>query len=177
MGTSRRVFTLTEMLVVVLCIGVLCALLFPAIYKAKRRAKVAACSGNLSQMWKMMNIYRSSGGRRRSMPLVTGTAFWRSLENTVPPLVDTTSLEVFLCPVKGNGIIGDCEYWGPGRSVNLMVPLDPVGGDAMGERPNHGKDGCNLVRKSSDVITISAAEWANLDQAIGEGNVMTRPIP
>ena len=103
---KNRGFTLAEMLVVILCIGMLCALLIPAIHKAIRRSGIAACSGNLSQMWKMVNIYRSHFGcPMKSMPTGTGGAFWRSLEHTSPPLLDATSIETFLCPVKGAGML------------------------------------------------------------------------
>ena len=175
---NRKGFTLIELLVVIVIIGILIALLLPAIAKAIRRAKVASCSNNLSQMWKMMNIYRSQfGGRMKSMPIVLGGAFWQTLENTVPPLIDVTSSETFLCPVKGDGMIGDLEYWGPGKRISLLNDMEPVGCDVMGSTPNHREEGCNMLRKSSDVMEISQQDWANLDQAIGGGNVMTRPIP
>ena len=178
----RAGFTLMELLVLVIGIGLVAALIIPAIHRAQQRAMVASCSGNLSQMWKLMNIYRSqfgcSGGK--SMPIATGSAFWRILENKTPPLIDEVSACVFLCPVRGGGAIGDLHYWGPGKRVARLNDMEPVGCDAMGERPNHGNMGCNMLRKSSDVLEISKEDWDNLDQGypgFSNGPVMTRPIP
>ena len=179
MNVRSRGFTLLEILVVVVVIGILIAVLLSSISgPGHRRAKVVSCSNNLSQMWKMADIYRVQfGGPERAMPEAVGGAFWRALENTVPPLIDTTSVETFLCPVKGDGMIGDLEYWGPGKQVSLLNDMEPVGCDIMGATPNHREEGCNLLRKSSDVLEISRQDWANLDQAIGGGAAMTRPIP
>ena len=178
MSVRRRGITLLEILVVIVVIGILIALLLPSINGTHRIHGITSCSNNLSQMWKMMNIYRSQfGGRKKSMPTAVGRAFWRSLEKTVPPLIDVTSSEVFLCPVKGDGMIGDLEYWGPGKPISLLGDMEPVGCDAMGATPNHQEEGCNLLRKSGDVIEASMQDWANLDQIQGAGGVMTRPIP
>ena len=175
---NRKGFTLIELLVVIVIIGILIALLLPAIAKAIRRAKVASCSNNLSQLWKMMNIYRSQfGGRMKSMPTATGGAFWQTMETTVPPLIDVTSAEIFLCPVKGDGTVGQLEYYGPGMKVSRLKDMEPVGCDNMGGEPNHGEAGCNLLRKSSDVMELSITDWENLDSALGGGAEMTVPVP
>src|SRR5687768_10735933 len=52
-----------------LLIGVLSALLLPAITKATQRAQATACGNNLRQLWAMQNTYMSQfGGRLKSMP-------------------------------------------------------------------------------------------------------------
>jgi len=50
-------FTLTELLVVIVIIGVLAALLLPALNRAKASAKSAVCKGNFQQIGIALNLY------------------------------------------------------------------------------------------------------------------------
>ena len=140
------------------------ALLVPTIHLSRKRSRIAACSDNLRGMWEMMRIYQSQfGGGERKMPTKVGRAFWLAVEDVKPPMTDWIDYKNFSCPVKEGGIIGDLDYWGPGRPVSELGDMEPVGCDAMGEAPNHGGDGCNLLRKSGDVIEISVLEcWIML---------------
>jgi hypothetical protein len=143
----------------VFVIGVLAALLLPAIARATRQANVTMCANNLSQLWKMQQVYMTQfGGRMKSMPVETGSQFWLYLERTAPPIVDPTEHEIFHCPLRSDH--GECDYLGPAYSVNRLGDGDPVGADKPG---NHGpRAGGNFLRKSGDVIELEPRDFENV---------------
>lgn len=134
-------------------VGILAALLLPAIARATRNAKATSCVNNLAQLWKMEHNYMVMfGGETKSMPSETGGQFWLKLTTTTPPLVDS-SMNFFECPLSPNlRSAGTTDYRGPADNVNEYSDGDPVGADKEG---NHGPgEGGNVLRKSGDVLTV-----------------------
>jgi prepilin-type N-terminal cleavage/methylation domain-containing protein/prepilin-type processing-associated H-X9-DG protein len=74
--THQKAFSLIELLVVMGIIGILAALLFPAIAKAPSRAKQQVCSSNLQQLGVAFHAFAHDHGDRfpQSLPASEGGA-------------------------------------------------------------------------------------------------------
>lgn len=64
MKSVRAAFTLVELLVVVAIIGILAALMLPALSKSSERARVTVCRSNLSQLGVALRMYLDEHGNR-----------------------------------------------------------------------------------------------------------------
>ena len=162
----RNGFTLVELLVVIVIIGILAALLMPAIIRALREARIAACKNNMKELWNMQAIYMSRyGGTSALLPTQTGDDFWLVLSSLAGPkveLISENSLDLFICPLSGNsptvpGLSGHCDYRGPESSAAFYGDGEVVGADGYnlgglnsGER-NHRDDHFNVLRTTGDV--------------------------
>ena len=144
----RNGFTLVELLVVIVIIGILAGLLLPVISMAIREARIANCASNLSQLYKTMTIYRTRHKGR--YPKATGEEFWLTLVNSNPPLLGERHREALFCPARdGYADEGTTDFRGP---ATLRIHADdPVGAD---KEDNHGEDGGNVVLKDGSVHRV-----------------------
>jgi prepilin-type N-terminal cleavage/methylation domain-containing protein/prepilin-type processing-associated H-X9-DG protein len=99
----RAAFTLVELLVVIAIIGVLVALIMPAVQAARGSARSAQCKSNLRQIGLAMTQYLDKQGERGKFPL---TARLPKTQNPdkLPSLFDVmapfceSNREIFRCP-------------------------------------------------------------------------------
>ncbi|WP_269523002.1 type II secretion system protein [Coraliomargarita parva] len=142
-GNACRAFTLIELLAVIAIVGVLTAILIPAISAVRKNARDAVCLSNLRQLHSGVLLYAGNQGGwlpTNSADDAEGGAWWKHI---YPEIID--SADVFWCPEDDTGGISDAnaEIAGNGK-----LSYGAVGDDAgmeNGEAKSRGVMGKNLA--------------------------------
>lgn len=88
---GRRGFTLVELLVVIAIIGVLIALLLPAVQQAREAARRMSCSNNLKQIVLSMHNYESA--MRQFPPIGESISYSFSVQAQLLPFCEQANLQ------------------------------------------------------------------------------------
>ena len=145
-------FTLVELLVVIAIIGVLVALILPAISRARESARASACQNNLRQMGIGLHIFADRDPQER---LCTGASDFRR-----DGCMDTW------------GWVADLVNINAALPGEMLCPSNPLRGseklnDLLGFDTTDAKDGAPLARLNSGVC--GAPQWAGLAGTTGSG--------
>jgi prepilin-type N-terminal cleavage/methylation domain-containing protein len=196
MTMRRAAFTLIELLVVIAILGILVALLLPAVQRVREAANRLQCANNLKQLGLALHAYHDAQGSfppgvvadssdlengKHSglvflLPFLEQQALYQQYNLALPwkapanLAVAQVRVPVFLCPVSSHEVPEDGGFAGTPTDYafckGATAYLSPTGT----LRPGSGVFDVNSKRRIADVLDGTSRTFA-MGEAVGGANI------
>ncbi len=170
--TAKRAFTLIELLVVIAVIGILAALLLPALAAAKRKAQQVNCLGNVKQLTLGSYIYATESGSQANYDDNPQTyALWMGTENIAKQakvLICPSTQAVLPAPDGGGPGTADIPWVWENANTNIYTGSYAVNGwlynkpmYSASNYPQFMMSKQSMIQKSSDTPVFCDSMWVD----------------
>jgi len=147
-GKSAHGFTLVELLVVIAIIGVLIALLLPAVQAAREAARRSQCASNLKQMGLALQNYHDI--HRVFPPALIGSGRMPIAANPSGVIINTTGSALLLPHVEQQALYGQFNFSLPSSLSTTLGGVPYAGG------VNNSNANSALFNKTIPVFTCAS---------------------